>query len=381
MIPSRHPKGTRARVLLSSVFGPYAQDDQFGSRTINPMELYHNQVTRVQGSFSLRRFHRSWGILMIQENISAPCAVLDFPTREAFERELTAHHYDVVGISSIIVNVGKAREMCRLVRKLSPHSTIVVGGHVAAIPGIEQILDADHIVKGDGIAWMREYLGEDVNAPIRHPELSSGFRPARDGRQSSGQGGRVGHHHRVGRLPDGLQFLHDVGVLRRQGKNPEPVLHRGGIVPPDGASGNGAPCEIVLHHGRELPPAKEARDGAAGAHAGGGKELGVPHLLVGERDPEVQLRGTGATRHLVHLGGSGIAALELLQAGRRRYPEAGARASGAWHCAAGFHHHRAGAPHAGEYRRRDRTRHLPRDGPASIHAVHAGARDAALSAR
>ncbi len=170
-----HPKGVRARVLLSSVFGPYAQDDEFGSRAINPMELYHNQVTRAQGSFSVRRFHRSWGILMIQENISAPCTVLDFPTREAFARELQAHHYDIVGISSIIVNVGKAREMCRMIRELSPHSTIVVGGHVAAIPGVEHILDADHIVKGDGIAWMREYLGEDAAAPIRHPALSSGF--------------------------------------------------------------------------------------------------------------------------------------------------------------------------------------------------------------
>jgi radical SAM superfamily enzyme YgiQ (UPF0313 family) len=170
-----HPKGIRARVLLSSVFGPYAQDDEFGSRSINPMELYHNQVTRAQGSFSVRRFHRSWGILMIQENISAPCAVLDFPTREAFARELKAHHYDIVGLSSIIVNVGKAREMCRMVRELSPHSTIVVGGHVAAIPGIERILDADHIVKGDGIAWMRRYLGEDAEAPVRHPALSSGF--------------------------------------------------------------------------------------------------------------------------------------------------------------------------------------------------------------
>ncbi|MCL5746160.1 MAG: cobalamin-dependent protein [Acidobacteria bacterium] len=170
-----HPKGIRARVLLSSVFGPYAQDDEFGSRTINPMELYHNQVTKAQGSFSVRRFHRSWGILMIQENISAPCTVLDFPTREAFARELKAHHYDIVGISSIIVNVGKAREMCRMVREISPESTIVVGGHVAAIPGVERILDADHIVKGDGIEWMRRYLGEDVNAPIRHPALSSGF--------------------------------------------------------------------------------------------------------------------------------------------------------------------------------------------------------------
>ena len=84
------------------------------------MELYHNQVTRAQGAFSLRMFHRSWGIMMIQQNISAPCTVLDFPTREAFERELTSHHYDIVGISSIIVNVGKVREMCRMVRELSP---------------------------------------------------------------------------------------------------------------------------------------------------------------------------------------------------------------------------------------------------------------------
>ena len=171
-----HPKGTQARVLLSSVFGPYAQDDEFGSRSINPMELYHNQVTRAQGSFSLRMFHRSWGIMLIQSNLSAPCTVLDFPTREDFARELTTQRYDVVGISSIIVNVGKVREMCRLTRELSPQSVIVVGGHVAAIPGIDHMIDADHIVRGEGVSWMRRYLGEDENAPIRHPAIVSGFR-------------------------------------------------------------------------------------------------------------------------------------------------------------------------------------------------------------
>jgi hypothetical protein len=172
---SPHPKGTRARILLSSVFGPYAQDDEFGSRKINPMELYHNQVTREQGPFSLRMFHRSWGILMIQQNISSPTTVMDFPTREAFEAELTANRYDVVGISSIIVNVGKVREMCKMVRRLSPQSQIVIGGHVAAIPGVEKMIDADHVVRGDGIAWMRRFLGEDEAAPIRHPEIVSGF--------------------------------------------------------------------------------------------------------------------------------------------------------------------------------------------------------------
>jgi radical SAM superfamily enzyme YgiQ (UPF0313 family) len=172
---TKHPKGAQARVLLASVFGPYAQDDEFGSRAINPMELYHNQVTRAQGPFSLRMFHRSWGIMMIQQNISAPCTVLDFPTREAFEKEITENRYDVVGISSIIVNFGKVREMCRLVRRLSPQSVIVVGGHVAAVPGLQYMIDADHIVRGDGISWMRNYLGEDEHAPIRHPHIVSGF--------------------------------------------------------------------------------------------------------------------------------------------------------------------------------------------------------------
>jgi hypothetical protein len=175
MTQLRHPKGVHARVLLTSVFGPYAQDDEFGSRSINPMELYQNQVTREQGPFSLRMFHGSWGIKLIQHNISAPSALLDFPSRARFIRELTHQRYDVVGISGIIVNVWKVREMCRLVRQHSPHSQIVVGGHVTAIPGIERLLDADHLVKGEGVAWMRAYLGEDPARPVVHPPIASSF--------------------------------------------------------------------------------------------------------------------------------------------------------------------------------------------------------------
>jgi len=120
-------------------------------------------------------FHRSWGIMLIQANISAPCTVLDFPTLDDFARELKSQRYDIVGISSIIVNVGKVREMCRIARQLSPHAVIVVGGHVTAIPGIESMIDADHIVRGEGVAWMRRYLGEDEHAPILHPAIVSGM--------------------------------------------------------------------------------------------------------------------------------------------------------------------------------------------------------------
>jgi radical SAM superfamily enzyme YgiQ (UPF0313 family) len=172
---TRHPLGSRARVLLTSVFGPYARDDEHGSRAINPMELYHNQVTRVQGGFSLRMFHRSWGLMLIQANLEAPTTLLDFPTLERFEEEIRSVPYDVVGISSIVPNVGKVKLMCELVRRHQPKATIVVGGHVANRPGLRETIDADHVVAGEGVAWFRAFLGEDVDRPIRHPLIVSTF--------------------------------------------------------------------------------------------------------------------------------------------------------------------------------------------------------------
>ena len=111
---SVHPKGKKARVLLSSVFGPYAQDDEFGSRKINPMELYQNQVTRVQGAFSLRLFHRSFGLMFIHKNIQAPCTLLDFPTLGRFIDECRDHDYDIVGISAIVPNIEKSGKCAKL---------------------------------------------------------------------------------------------------------------------------------------------------------------------------------------------------------------------------------------------------------------------------
>lgn len=172
---SLHPLRRRARVLLTSVCGPYAQEDDHGSRALNPMELYHNQVTRVQGPFSLRMFHRSWGLMLIQANLSAPCTVLDFPTWERFKEEIREGDYDIVGISSIILNQRKVRTMCEMVRRYLPHATIVVGGHIANVPDLAQRMDADHIVRGDGVAWFRQFLDDNVGQPLRHPLIVSGF--------------------------------------------------------------------------------------------------------------------------------------------------------------------------------------------------------------
>ncbi|MBI1945598.1 MAG: cobalamin B12-binding domain-containing protein [Deltaproteobacteria bacterium] len=171
---ARDPLGRKPRVLLVTPYGPYAVDDE-ESRKENPMELYHNQVTREQGVFSLRMHHRTFGLMLIQHNLDAPCTLLDFPTLERFTDELKSVRYDVIGIGAIIPNLPKVAKMCALIRKLQPHATIVVGGHVANHPDVKTKVDADHIVRGEGVAWMRRFLGEDASKPMRHPAVLSGI--------------------------------------------------------------------------------------------------------------------------------------------------------------------------------------------------------------
>lgn len=171
----RHPKGTDARILLSGVFGPYARDDEYGSRKIFPMELYQNQITRFQGPFSVRMFHQTFQLYLLMENIDAPCAVLDFPSLERFVEELKKRPYDIIGISGVPSNLYKVIKMCELIREFQPSVAIVVGGHVTNIDAIGDLVDADHVVKGEGISWLRRYLGMDENAPIKHPAIPSGF--------------------------------------------------------------------------------------------------------------------------------------------------------------------------------------------------------------
>ena len=214
-----HPLRSQARVLLLSVFGPYAQDDQYGSRLLNPMELYHNQVTRVQHAFSFRSFNRSWGLMLIQVNLKAPCTLLDFPSEERFVEEIKTRQYDVIGISSIIPNLFKVRRMCRLIRKHQPEAIIVVGGHIANAPDLKKWVDADHVVKGEGVRWMRRFLGEDENQPIRHPRITVQHFPPHHGRASL----QPPRHRRrnfdsVRGMSHGLQLLLHLSHVRRQGK-------------------------------------------------------------------------------------------------------------------------------------------------------------------
>lgn len=166
-----HPLGSDAKVLLTGIFGPFAQDDDYGSRKINPAEFHHNQVTRVQGPFSLRMFHRNGGLKLIQANINAPCTLLEYPALDRFILELKNNKYQIIGISAVQPNLKKVEKMCALIREHQPGATIVVGGHIANIANLGERIDTDYVVRGEGVRWFRKFLGEDQDRPINHPYI------------------------------------------------------------------------------------------------------------------------------------------------------------------------------------------------------------------
>ncbi len=161
------------RLLLTSVFGPYGVDDEFG-RKENKMELFHNQVTREQGIFSYRFHHHSFGLQLLAQNLTTPTTVLDFPSLDQFIEEVRKG-YDYIGISFIVPNLKKAQKMARLIREHAPRTRIILGGHGVNIPGIESLVEQDHLCRGEGVRFLRNLFGENPDRPIQHPLAYSSF--------------------------------------------------------------------------------------------------------------------------------------------------------------------------------------------------------------
>ncbi len=136
--------------------GPFGADTEDCTRHVMP-ELYHAQVTRAQGIFSIRATYISYGLEYIANNITTPTTVLQYPTMKQFKRELRKG-YDYVGISFVIATFGKLQKMCRLVREVSPGSKIILGGYGTMLPECDQY--GDYICREEGVGFMRRLLGD-----------------------------------------------------------------------------------------------------------------------------------------------------------------------------------------------------------------------------
>ncbi len=158
------------KILLTTVCSPFGQDTDDCTRHVLP-ELFHAQVTRSQGVFSLRSTYISYGLEYIAKNIATPTVVLQYPTMKQFQKELKKG-YDFVGISFVIATSDKMKKMCSLVRELSPESKIVLGGYGTMLPECDTL--ADHVCREEGVGYMRRLLEESHNdEPTQHVVYST----------------------------------------------------------------------------------------------------------------------------------------------------------------------------------------------------------------
>ncbi len=129
-----------------------------------------HQLMYAQGAFRPRATTTQWGIDFIAANLKTPVTTLHYPSMSQFIKEIKKG-YDYVGIAFISATLHKMVKMIQAVRKHAPATQIILGGYGTALAGqIDQY--ADHVCRGEGVAFMRELLGERVDAPIVQPDIS-----------------------------------------------------------------------------------------------------------------------------------------------------------------------------------------------------------------
>ena len=158
------------KLLLTAVFGPYGIKDEYSEGVGCQMELLNNQITREQGIHSPRQSYWSFGLYLMAENLSVNTTVLDFPSWKQFTEELKKG-YTHVGISFILPNVYRVKRMAEYIRTAHPEMKIILGGYGTVTPNLRELVPCDEICPGEGVRWLRNYFGEDTDAPINHPAL------------------------------------------------------------------------------------------------------------------------------------------------------------------------------------------------------------------
>lgn len=161
---------TQPKLLLTSVMRPIGP--AYGDAESVGYELLHAQVTRAQGMFSPRAVHRQFSLDYMAENLENPTVVLHYPSRRELIKELRKG-YEYVGISFIMVTYHRMKELSALVREHSPRSKIVLGGFGTVLPDEALKPYGDHICRGEGVAFMRDLLGQPPLAEHKHPFIES----------------------------------------------------------------------------------------------------------------------------------------------------------------------------------------------------------------
>ena len=108
---------------------------------------------------------------ILAQNVDRPAILLEYPRWEQFTEEVDKG-YPVLGISAYPPHLDRVMEMCEYVRQRSPATKILLGSYGGQAFGAAYDADTqkkyvDHVVQGEGVRWLRRFLGEDPDRPIR----------------------------------------------------------------------------------------------------------------------------------------------------------------------------------------------------------------------
>jgi radical SAM superfamily enzyme YgiQ (UPF0313 family) len=156
----------KRKVLLTSVCGPFGP--QYGDGDGTSYEGSY-QLMWAQGLFRSRGTTEQWSLDFIADNLLTPTTCLHYPTMRQFIAEIQKD-YDYIGIAFVSPTFHKMVPMVEAIRKHAPRSKIVLGGYGTSL-GAEIEPYGDYICRGEGIAFMRELLGEPTDRPIRQPVI------------------------------------------------------------------------------------------------------------------------------------------------------------------------------------------------------------------
>ena len=133
------------------------------------------RFTKGDDIFTMISHTHCFGNHILAQNIETPSTLLEYPRWDDFTKEVNKG-YDIIGISAFPVHLDSVLKMCKYIREISPKTTIMLGSYAAQ--AFKSIYDeetqkkyVDYAVKGEGVKFLREFLGENTNRPIEQKLL------------------------------------------------------------------------------------------------------------------------------------------------------------------------------------------------------------------
>jgi len=162
------------KILLTSAVYPFPTLPNDTSLT----DATGARFTRGDGLFSMISHSHHFANHLLAQNISIPSVILEYPRWDDFTAEVRKG-YPFIGISALPVHLESVLRMCKHIRENSPQTKILLGCYAglamqATYKEEEWKQYVDQVCHGEGVQFLRAYLGEDTNAPIQQRLMPKG---------------------------------------------------------------------------------------------------------------------------------------------------------------------------------------------------------------